>query len=97
MYLAFECNCVFRVGTGDRLCHVDPIAGLHHGDAGADCLDDPGTIGPGRVGQWWLDGVRAVRRTQARSVRVLSPQRFQPRFDIYSALNAKIDSASDKP
>src|ERR1700676_1822001 len=60
VHLAFQGDGVFGVGAGDGLCHVDAVAGLYLGDAGADGFDRAGAVGSGRVGQRRLYGVGAV-------------------------------------
>ena len=58
--LAFERDRVFGVRAGHRLRHVDAVARLYFGDAGADRFHRAGAVRAGRVRQRRLDGVRAV-------------------------------------
>src|ERR1700685_1894229 len=58
--LAFESDGIFGVSAGDRFCHIDPIAWLYFGDAGAYAFNRASAIGAGCIGKRRLYGVGAV-------------------------------------
>src|ERR1700675_1491836 len=45
VHLAFQGNGVFGVGAGGGFGHVDALAGLYLGDAGANGFDRAGAVG----------------------------------------------------